>query len=265
MQSVCPRCGAPMGEKQEATNVVMGMSVKGCSECGGFLIDYSEAEDVLGKATGKKDEAALTGEIVHPEAKKALTGSCPFCGGEFRPSPFRFDLTDKMVYLDQCAGCEGFWFDMGELGQILDFAYQEAVAAGHLSEDLETTFSTKSVTLACPRCTIETEFKTGEILGIAVSKCGKCSGIWLDHGEVESLIGEVTADSAEEKETVPEGTAAPGTCPRCRVALKRWGNRPEKLKDLYVDFCPSCMGLWFDKGEFTHLFRIFQESPFVSA
>lgn len=263
MKSTCPRCGTPMGEKQQATSVVMGMDVKGCSECGGFLIDYQGAKDVLSKAITKPEEQLFTNEIVHPKAKKPLTGACPFCGGEFIPSPIKFDLTNNISYIDECAKCQGIWFDMGELSQILDFALQEAIASRSLDEDLDNTFSKESSMQNCPRCNVETEFKSGSIMGIEVSKCKKCNGIWLDSGEVEALLGEVSVDSSKEDEKIPEGVAAEGTCPKCKVSLKRWVNVPEALKDIYIDFCPKCMGLWFDKGEFKQLFRIFSESPFL--
>ncbi len=177
----------------------------------------------------------------------------------------KFDLSQKKTYLDQCAKCQGLWFDMGELQQLMDFALDEAVASGSIHEDLDNTFATETAMLSCPRCNKETEFKKGSIMDIEVSKCTSCSGIWLDSGEVQSLIGDVTEETSEERNKVPEGTAAAGACPRCRVSLSRWGNMPESLKDLYIDFCPACMGLWFDKGEFKELFRIFSTSPFINA
>jgi uncharacterized protein len=267
MQSVCPRCGADLGEKQQATNVVMGMDVKGCTACGGFLIDYSEAESVLQKAIVHPEETVLIEEQPTQKAKTPLTGSCPYCGGAFSPSPLKFELSGNTVYLDQCTQCQGIWFDSGELSQIFDFAVKEALALGTLDDDLEETFSSTEVMLKCPRCARETEFGRGEIMGIEIDKCRVCKGIWLDTGEIEAIMGEVRLESTGvgkiPSHAPPESTPARAGCPRCSVPLVRWTNTPESLKDVFLDFCPECNGIWFDKGEFSMLFKLFSESPFV--
>ncbi|MCQ2736352.1 MAG: zf-TFIIB domain-containing protein [bacterium] len=71
--------------------------------------------------------------------------------------------------------------------------------------------------------------------------------------------------SAEVKSDDIGSTAVAGKCPDCNLPLKQWDNLPANIKDLYIDYCPECGGLWFDKGEFTSFFRIFNDSPFTSA
>ncbi|MDQ7824752.1 MAG: zf-TFIIB domain-containing protein [Candidatus Eremiobacteraeota bacterium] len=269
MDSTCPRCGASMGEKQQASNVVMGMSVKGCSKCGGFLIDYSEAEEVLGKAVAAPGTPVKSEELSR-EAKEPLGGSCPFCGGAFIPSPLKFELSKSTLFIDQCGKCQGIWFDKGELSQIFQFAMKEAIAVGDLDENLDESLSKSLTKLSCPRCVKETDFSEGELLGIKVHRCKECRGLWLASGEMEELMGDISHEAVEPGEKLAlleksASTPAVGGCPRCKVPLERWKNLPPALKDLYIDFCPTCMGLWFDKGEFSALMRIFSESPFVNA
>jgi len=265
MDSICPRCGAPMGESQAASNVVLGMSVKGCSSCGGFLIDYNDAEKTIEKAMASAVSPGR--ETLHPQADETLTGSCPFCGGSFATSPLIFELTKNTVHLDQCNACQGIWFDRGELAEIFDFATQEAIAIGSLDEDREV-FSSAAARMACPRCASEKDFGKVEILGIDVAKCPSCKGIWMDAGDLADLLGDIQAESSGEDTGFPVTTgetAAEGGCPRCHVALKRWTNLPPGFECLYVDLCPHCLGMWFDKGEFRHILALFSTSPYVTA
>ncbi len=37
-------------------------------------------------------------------------------------------------------------------------------------------------------------------------------------------------------------------CPRCSVKMKKW-----KKNDVIIDVCPSCEGMWLDKGEIEKL------------
>jgi uncharacterized protein len=264
MESTCPRCSASMGESQAASNVVMGMSVKGCSSCGGFLIDYNEAEKTIEKAMAAPGKPGLPEETLHPQAREALQGVCPFCGGSFAPSPLKFELSHNTVNLDQCTDCQGIWFDRGELGEIFECATKEAVAIGSIDEDKDI-FSSATIQMKCPRCTAEKDFGKVEILGIEVAKCTACKGIWMDAGDLTELLGDIHAESSGEEKGFPvsqEETAAEGGCPRCAIPLKRWTNLPENFDDLYVDVCMKCSGMWFDKGEFKNILALFSASPY---
>ncbi|GEM_PF-1955983 len=268
MESTCPRCGASMGETQQVSSFVMDMNVKGCSQCGGFLIDYSEAEEVLGKAMEHPADALGVKEQLHPDSRKPIAGVCPYCGGSFVSSPLKFELSQNTLYLDQCTKCQGIWFDKGELSQILEYAMKEAVKAGELDEESIEGLTKSKEPMHCPRCAKNTEFRTGEIMGMKFAKCTGCNGMWLNAEELETLVGEVhlehmEGDKGTEKVRSYGDMPATGGCPRCNVELVRWSNVPAEIKDLYIDFCPKCMGLWFDKGEFKTLFTIFSQSPFL--
>jgi hypothetical protein len=57
----------------------------------------------------------------------------------------------------------------------------------------------------------------------------------------------------EEKEEVAEAAnreAGLGRCPRCGTKLV-----DRKVRNLVVDDCPSCKGIWLDGGEFEELAR----------
>jgi len=269
MESTCPRCGASMGENQQASSFVMDMNVKGCPKCGGFLIDYGEAEEVLGKAIEHPVDVSDIKEELHPDSKKPLTGVCPYCGGSFVSSPLRFELSQNTLHLDQCTKCQGIWFDKGELSQIFEYAMKEAMKAGELDEESIEGLARSTEKIHCPRCAKETDFHKGEIMGMHFAKCSVCKGMWLNAGELDTFFGEVHPEHKDGE----EGTAKPasyrdmpatGGCPNCKIELVRWTNLPPELKDMYIDFCPKCMGIWFDKGELKTLFTIFSQSPFLA-
>jgi len=84
---------------------------------------------------------------------------------------------------------------------------------------------------------------------IELDYCTKCSGVWLDHGELELLIAVLISEGAKVPELEPDHsiTKAVRRCPICGVKMeKAWaGNDPRIL----IDRCPAEHGLWFDAGE----------------
>ena len=110
---------------------------------------------------------------------------------------------------------------------------------------------------SCPkRCGRLTEAPRGD--GVVVDRCRVCAGIWLDRGELESLVGRRQPEYRDELAVLAHEMAlafargrdekAPARyCPRCHEALER-GEHPRCPKIL-VDACPDCHGLWLDAGE----------------
>jgi Zn-finger nucleic acid-binding protein len=86
---------------------------------------------------------------------------------------------------------------------------------------------------------------------LIIYQCPECSGFWVD-GESAMAISrdsaiEVESDvSLEDISTEPREISA--FCPRCETNLmeETGGRLPEGL---HIDYCSSCHGFWFDKGE----------------
>lgn len=84
-----------------------------------------------------------------------------------------------------------------------------------------------------------------------INQCPECLGLWVD-GEVVTALSHDSALQAEadvdfaDISTEPREIAA--FCPRCEVNLmeQTGGGLPEGLR---IDYCRSCNGFWFDKGE----------------
>jgi len=86
---------------------------------------------------------------------------------------------------------------------------------------------------------------------IEIDYCAKCSGVWLDSGELDLLVSILVSEGARvppeladpQKAVVSE---AKRRCPICgRKMEKVWMGEPRVL----VDSCPQGDGMWFDSGE----------------
>lgn len=266
MKDICPRCQSKMSNTVSEDSG--GLPVKGCSKCGGFIADYSGAEQLLNTPSTPQQPQNVKSSGVAEHAHKELSGNCPVCEGKFESVPLNFELTDETVFLDQCTECGGIWFDKGELMEIFDTAIKEAMAVGEFAEDFDSVSESKETYLDCPRCNTKCNASEGKVLDMQVTKCTSCKGIWISDGQLGNMMGDVKSYDVDNKKAdgiKSEGrsqTPVQGQCPKCKVSLEEWKSLPPSIKDLYIDYCPKCNGLWFDKGEFRTFFRIFGESPF---
>jgi Zn-finger nucleic acid-binding protein len=94
------------------------------------------------------------------------------------------EMRDATV--DVCGACEGIFFDSGEM---LGAA---GIEADPSSWDLpETGGAVKEGTLRCPRCAEVVMNAQDVTLGerhVEVDRCGKCRGVWLDKGELDTIV-----------------------------------------------------------------------------
>lgn len=97
----------------------------------------------------------------------------------------------------------------------------------------------------CPRCRVGLHARnvsrsSAEEPSIEIDRCNECKGLWLDRGELSSLIPELTPVAR------PKGTTQM-LCPTCHVPLTR---AIYSCTDVAIDLCKSCSGTWLDAGEF---------------
>jgi hypothetical protein len=121
--------------------------------------------------------------------------------------------------------------------------------------------------LDCPRCKLALVRDTYE--GVAVDLCRECWGVWLDTGELETILeSQEIHFSPEEKKLVLEGRHArihashtPVACPKCSVRMERLFLDPEVY--LVIDRCPR-HGIWLDTGEIKTIQAMAEASQTVS-
>lgn len=89
------------------------------------------------------------------------------------------------IELDWCPACEGLWFNRGEMELL---ALKLGRPAHTPSTGRETQVSEKR--LKCPECNRNMMKRLlGDSCSVLADVCGECGGLWLDHGELEQLLG----------------------------------------------------------------------------
>ena len=87
---------------------------------------------------------------------------------------------------------------------------------------------------------------------LVLGQCAKCGGIWFDHLELyEAKQGEaqkievIDLDKLAQLKKLNQALH----CPKDKTSLKTLDTK-NILKDLDVETCPKCNGVWVDRGEF---------------
>ena len=113
--------------------------------------------------------------------------------------------------------------------------------------------------MKCPAC--KSPLREKNVGNMTVDLCyGGCGGIWFDAAELARVS--VSAPAATTLHTIwqmPNSNANPTEarlCPRCvtQVLDRKWFS---DLKQVEIDQCGECFGIWLDAGEFS---RIYEEA-----
>lgn len=104
----------------------------------------------------------------------------------------------------------------------------------------------------CPRCktTLSKEAINDVNISFEVDVCKSCGGIWFDEGEL-SQIEKIIEPTTLEIRHIPNKDEQFKSlqCPSCNnVQLLQKAEHPRDKK-VIIDYCPSCKGIWLDKGE----------------
>lgn len=101
--------------------------------------------------------------------------------------------------------------------------------------------------MICPSCS--NPMLVLELEEVETDYCTSCKGIWLDSGELESLL-----DDTEEKEALlnsikPENNSKEKIlrCPICNAKMRKVSVVIDE--SILLDECKHNHGFWFDSGE----------------
>lgn len=106
--------------------------------------------------------------------------------------------------------------------------------------------------MECPSC--DNQLQTFESSGIQLDSCNSCGGVWFDNFELKKLREKKSETNSLSFELKVE----PGTyidrdreriCPKCtNIKMRRHFYGPNR--EIEVDTCAGCNGMWLDHGEF---------------
>ena len=91
-----------------------------------------------------------------------------------------------------------------------------------------------------------------ELNRVEIDYCQKCSGIWLDKGELELLLDTEQEKTALFNSFKPDNTAKEKKR-KCPICLKKMDK--VRLEGILIDKCRLGHGLWFDKGELEEILK----------
>jgi len=106
--------------------------------------------------------------------------------------------------------------------------------------------------LKCPKCA-EAVMAAVLVKDVEVDRCPGCGGLWFDADELNELL----EHDAKELEKLMDGEDSdgldenPGVCPRDGDEMLRVCSARDR--EVVVDLCMMCNGIWLDGGEFRRL------------
>jgi Zn-finger nucleic acid-binding protein len=111
--------------------------------------------------------------------------------------------------------------------------------------------------LDCPRCGAEEHLTLTYVEHVAVARCARCRGIWVDRSTLEEILADLglqfgVRQTLEERgrpdNALPPGAPMYVSCPRCEALMIR--RRFAQKAPIVIDFCRK-HGVWFDHKELT--------------
>ena len=119
--------------------------------------------------------------------------------------------------------------------------------------------------MLCPDC--NDEMLILEYDSVEIDYCDECSGIWLDEGELQLLLGSSDFDSPVMNALTEKVKAPTKTERQCPVCSKRMHLVDIPLSSdadeitVEIDKCPRNHGLWFDNGELQQIISLSKGEP----
>ena len=105
----------------------------------------------------------------------------------------------------------------------------------------------------CPKCEqqilVSRQVRGIQVDQFQVDQCQQCGGVWCDPTELAKLLALGTAEAGQVASGRPDArvSARAGKCPRDGRKMIRVASA--KKRDVILETCPECRGVWLDGGE----------------
>lgn len=107
----CPKCRGPMGQREAKGHYGAALFIFQCPECLGLWVD-GETVTALSHDSALQAEADVDFSEISTEPSE-IEVLCPRC--EVHLMEQTGGGLPTGLHIDYCKGCNGFWFDKGEL------------------------------------------------------------------------------------------------------------------------------------------------------
>lgn len=108
--------------------------------------------------------------------------------------------------------------------------------------------------MKCPNC--QNEMQEVNQQGVPVGFCPSCKGMFLDEGKINYLVANPMAVNQKLAEGLINESESSRLCPKCSVPMTKGGLMD---RDLEINRCPTCKGLFFDTGELPELSKLSEQ------
>ena len=124
--------------------------------------------------------------------------------------------------------------------------------------------------MKCPVCNAEL---SPYLFGVqTIDVCPQCGGIWFDSDELIAVANDMIQKDAIQDQEIelafcPKSQPADGKeskriCPRCGISTEVFNYSYDS--NVFLNKCPSCHGLWADRGELERVAQHLKGNPAVN-
>lgn len=119
----------------------------------------------------------------------------------------------------------------------------------------------------CPNC--NHLLKNIKYEGQSIDICENCAGLWFDEDEFRPVINSLISNNRVSNQTIKEAYRIKSEletvdtyirkCPKCKIDMHTFNYCHDS--NVFLDKCPSCKGVWADKGELRQAAKHIKGNP----
>ena len=125
------------------------------------------------------------------------------------------------------------------------------------------------MTMKCPSC--KANLRPFSNAGQTIEVCPKCEGMWFDSGEIRTSAEDLISNDLVENQDINDAydpkpqkpyNEVEKHCPCCGEKTSVFNYAYDS--NVFLNRCPSCSGIWADKGELQGVAKYLKGHPVVN-